>query len=60
MKTLLIIMLLVGVLCLAQAIRDFRRKGYVWAALDIAAVLALVLMPIPTHAVVVDLLGATR
>ena len=50
---------LVGLFCLAVAIRALRRKEYVWAALAFACVALLALTPIPTHAVKYDLGVAT-
>jgi len=50
---------LVGVLiyCAAQAIRDFRRKRYIWAAAGAFAAATILCVPITTHAVKIDLPG---
>ena len=41
--------------CVAQAIRDFRAKHYGWAAAAAIAAILLLMMPMQTHAVKVDL-----
>lgn len=43
------------VYCVAQAIRDFHAKRYGWAAAAAIAAALLLLMPMQTHAVKVDL-----
>lgn len=49
------LVLLVAVFCFVQAVRDFRRRDYVWAGLNCIAALILLSMPFPTHAVIIDL-----
>ena len=46
---------LVAVYCLVQAVRDFRRKQYVATAIGAALAVAIMFVPIQTHAVTVDL-----
>ena len=58
MHIYLIVPLLVALFCLVQSIRDLRRKQYVWAAFGMAGFLALILLPIPTHAINIDLPSA--
>lgn len=41
--------------CLVRAVFDFRKGHAVWGVLGVAAGLAILLSPIPTHAVSVDL-----
>ena len=41
--------------CIAQAIRDIKAKNYIWAAAAAASAAALLLVPIKTHAIKVDL-----
>jgi predicted PurR-regulated permease PerM len=41
--------------CVVQALRDFRRKNYVWGAIGVALTLAILAIPVPTHAVKIDL-----
>ena len=55
MDQLMIVMGLVGLFCLAAGIRDIRRKDYVWAALALIAVALIVVTPIPSHAIKLDL-----
>ena len=50
-----VLLLGVAAFCLVQAIRDYRRKHYVWAVLSLACTALLLLMPFPTHSVAVDL-----
>lgn len=50
--------LLVGLYCLAQAVRDFRRHAYAWAVLGLLCAAALPLTPIQTHAVKLDIDGS--
>ncbi len=49
------IVIAVALLFLAFAVRDFRRKDYVWSARATAAFVALIAMPFPTHSVSIDL-----
>ena len=41
--------------CAVQAVRDFRRKRYAWAAAAVISAALLASMPIKTHAVKLDL-----
>ena len=41
--------------CIARAVIDLREKRYVWAAIGIVAGAAILLTPIQTHAIKVDL-----
>ena len=41
--------------CVARAILDIRQRRYVWAAFGFLAAVAILTMPIPTHAVKVDI-----
>ena len=59
MKRLLIAMGVVVLFCLAVGIRDLIRKDYVWAGLAFVCVAIVVLTPIPTRAVKLDLGTAT-
>jgi hypothetical protein len=43
------------VYCVAQMIRDVRAKRYAWAAAAAIAAILLLMMPIQTHAMKVDL-----
>ncbi|QDX26540.1 hypothetical protein FPZ54_11240 [Sphingomonas suaedae] len=47
------------VYCVARSMVDFRRRNYVWGALGLASGLLLLLVPMPTHAVKVELPQAT-
>jgi len=40
--------------CVARAIQDLRARSYVWAALGILAAGAIFTIPIPTHAVKIE------
>ena len=40
--------------CLAVGIRDLRRKQYVWSAFAFASFVILIVTPIPTHAMKID------
>jgi hypothetical protein len=51
----LLVPLLVGLYCLIQAVRDFRRRNYVLAAVGAACLILLWTMPIQTRAVKYDL-----
>jgi hypothetical protein len=56
----LIISLLAAAYCIARSIADLRARRFVWGALGVAAGGALLIfVPIPTHAVKVDLGRAT-
>jgi hypothetical protein len=46
---------LVALYCMVRVVLDIRQRRYLWAALGIAATAVIVLVPIPTHAVKVDL-----
>jgi len=50
----LIGLLAVALFCLVIGIRDLRRKEYVWATLAFVAFAIVAVIPIPTHAVKVD------
>jgi hypothetical protein len=41
--------------CVARAILDFRQRKYAWAALGLGSAVVLLLAPVTTHAVKVDL-----
>lgn len=45
----------VAIYCIAQAVRDLRAKRYVWAVAGLVSALVLVSIPIPSHAVKIDL-----
>ena len=45
----------VAIYCLAQAYRDFRRKDYGWGIIGVAAAVVILLLPISSHAVRIDL-----
>jgi hypothetical protein len=47
--------LLVAVYCGVQAVRDFRSRSYVMGAIGAACLLALVLSPLPSRAIKLDL-----
>lgn len=55
MLSWLIIGGLAAIYCLARAFVDFREKRYVWAALGLLTAIAIIAVPIPTHAVKVDI-----
>jgi len=59
MTRLIISMAAVSVFCLAVGIRAAIQKEYVWAVLAFACVGLVVLTPIPTHAVKLNLGTAT-
>jgi len=48
-------LLLVAIYCVVQAVRDFRRGAYVMAAAGAACALLLLLLPIESRAVKIDL-----
>ncbi|WP_448663188.1 hypothetical protein ACG3SL_00480 [Sphingomonas sp. CJ20] len=41
--------------CIARAVIDFRAGKYLWGAVGLVSALALLLTPIQTHAVKIDL-----
>lgn len=41
--------------CVARAIVDFRSKRYIWSAMGFASATAILLRPIQSHAVKIDL-----
>jgi hypothetical protein len=45
---------LAAVYCLARAVVDLLQKRYVWAVMGLLAAIALVAVPIPTHAIKLD------
>jgi hypothetical protein len=47
----LLVPLAVSAYCAVQAIRDFRGRNYIMAGLGVVCLAALLLAPIPTHAV---------
>lgn len=51
----MIALLAVIIYCVVQAVRDVRAKRYGWAAAAALSALLLLTLPIPTHAVKVDL-----
>ena len=53
--TWMLLMILVAVYCVVQIVRDYRRRDYVMAVAGLACVLLLLLTPIHTHAVKLDL-----
>ena len=53
-------LLLVAIYCLVQAIRDLRGKHYAMAGLGFLCAALLLLMPIKTHAVKLDLPAQPR
>jgi hypothetical protein len=50
-----IVSLAAALFCAVEAVLEFRRKHYVLAALAAALAAALLLTPVPTHAVKLDL-----
>jgi hypothetical protein len=51
----MLLMLLVAAYCIVQIVRDYRRGDHVMAVAGLACVLLLLLTPIKTHAVKLDL-----
>ena len=49
------VLLAVCIYCTAQAVRDFRRGNYAMAAAGAACVVLLLLIPIQSHAIKLDL-----
>ncbi len=41
--------------CVVRAVVDLREKRYIWGGVGVASALALVLIPIPTHAIKVEI-----
>lgn len=52
--------LAVGIFCIVRGGFDLRQRRYVWGGLGIIAGLSLMLVPIPSHAVKVDLAAASH
>ena len=48
-------LIFVMVFCLAVGIRDVRRKDYLWAVIAFVAAGLMILIPIPSHEVKVEL-----
>ena len=46
---------LAAIYCVARAIQDLRERRYVWAVLGVLAAVAIMAVPIPTHAEKVDI-----
>lgn len=51
--------LAVGLFCIVRGIVDMRDHRYLWGSIGILAGLALIMTPIPTHAVKIDLVQPT-
>jgi len=49
------LLLLPAAFCIVRGIADLRARRFVWGALGLAAGALLILTPIPTHAVKIDL-----
>ena len=49
------VLLIVGIYCAAQAVRDFRKGNYALAAAGAVCVALLLLTPIQSHAIKLDL-----
>lgn len=41
--------------CIARSVIDFRQRNYIWGTLGLMSGLLLLLVPMPTHAVKVEL-----
>jgi hypothetical protein len=52
---IVLIFLFVILYCLVQAIRDYKRRNFVWAGIGVLCAIGLLAMPIETHAVRIDL-----
>ena len=50
-----LVLLLVGIYCIVQAVRDFRRRNYLLAAIGAACVVALWTLPNKNAVIKVDL-----
>ena len=50
-----ILALSAAVYCLARGIQDIRERRYIWALLGFASAAALLLTPVQTHAVKLDI-----
>ena len=48
------------VFCIARAVEDLRHRRYAWAVLGIVSALILLLTPVQTHAVKIDLPAPAR
>ena len=55
MKLLMAVMLLAAAFCMVRAVFDFRARRFARAAMGVVAGVILVVTPIPTHAVKIDL-----
>ncbi len=61
MGWLLIAAPLAGAVWLAVlGVRDLRRKNFAWGLVSLLIAFGLVVMPIPTHSIVVDLPGKAK
>jgi hypothetical protein len=49
------LLLLVAIYCIARAVSDIRQKKYAWAAFGLLGAAAILLMPMESHAIKVDL-----
>lgn len=45
----------VAIYCVVQAVRDFRAKRFAWAAAAAVSAALLLMMPVQTHAVKIEL-----
>ncbi|GAA4766863.1 hypothetical protein GCM10023219_10410 [Stakelama sediminis] len=45
----------VSVFCIVRGISDFRAKRYVWAVFGLVCGITILALPVPTHAVKIDL-----
>ena len=57
--TFVVAVIAAALFCFAVAIRDFRRKDYIWSAMAFLSGVILLAVPIPTQATKVDLGTAT-
>ena len=53
------LMLVVAIYCLAQSIRDFRRRSYVMAVAGLVLAALLLLVPIETQAIKFDVIASS-
>lgn len=51
----LAIILVAGIFCVVRGVMDLRQRRYVWGGLGLAIGCAILLVPIQSHAVKVDL-----
>ena len=51
---------LVMIYLIVLAVRDFRAKNYVWAALSAIAVVGAAFLPMQSHSVTIDLPARTK